>query len=730
MMLLGGSGTKNSAFSSGGKSKIYSGPKRTFSIVRNRDKKNSIVLIDKKQDFETQSPKGYLDTGNEKGPFGNYVVDSITYGSPPPVAPTSANPVEDTSLTSLTGATLVNNAPANSITLDNDILMSGGIGATKRGLELDDTAWDELEINTDKFLPAVVPQWTTNSLNKDKALPPRPSRTTAKARIKRTGKGWFMRLVHQVKPGHAEVAYIHMRENVEETRTATALNSIDLKPHTAGDIQEEVADPALNSIEGPLFCQELPGSSLYPQELDTTPAPSTSRVLAPANRSGDNTSSSQTGTFQPEHETLPNSSTLLQKSLNQGALQSTNIRVKTYSPERRKTSHPESSTGHVRGDIEPVSHQLPVRYSCTCSRPMTWSDTCRIHYVPRSEGVERTDPTENSVSEEEPAVAIQPLSHWSSDSESENGTPEASGEAFRNTSVEPCSRVSPATTRSSRGSMQNMETASSLMQHRRAFSFCNSESSSILGTTPEQQEMITKSPARGRSKHPRSKIQKSTAKGKERAKPTDIGFQIPEVQTPVIPCSVSQPDQTPKAWSDFDGGGEEDPIRLIKSYFRWRDDHAVMVHDEHSNGSAHTEPDFRESIYGSLPELAAASSDTTYEHNLPSNSPVLSLLNKSMSAEGFREATGSTESQVEACQLTDLETRSTVITPPGDITTHPRARERLIRSQLTIFASLMARSILDRVVQCLKLIVETQLMTPAIPREHVRIRWTCVSLQI
>jgi hypothetical protein len=302
MMLLGGSGLTNSEFSSVRKSKPYSGPKRTFSIVRNRDKNNSIVLIDNKPDSETRPHNNYFDI-----PLRNYVVDSVTYGSPHPAAPTPASLVDDRSLT---GVTLVNNTPEISVA-------SEGISITEGPSELDGTAWDELEIDTDDFLPAVVPQWIDN-----KEIPQKlPVIVAAKARIKRMGKGWFMRLVRQAKPGHEEVAYIHMGETLEETKTATAtaLNSIDIEPRAPENIQERAAVPILNPIEGPPFYVELFDTSL-PHELDATSAPSASSAPALANRSGYIVPSGHTTNSQPDYETLPGPSKLLQISTNQIAL--------------------------------------------------------------------------------------------------------------------------------------------------------------------------------------------------------------------------------------------------------------------------------------------------------------------------------------------------------------------------------------------------------------------------
>jgi hypothetical protein len=328
---------------------------------------------------------------------------------------------------------------------------------------------------------------------------------------------------------------------------------------------------------------------------------------------------------------------------------------------------------------------------------------------------------------------MQLSSRWSSDSESEGDIPDATVEAFEHEPLDPYSPISPATDRS-RGELMNTELAVSPMQQHRAFSFCGSESSSMVGKTSEQRNLVSEMLARGQRKYTRKRIQKSTAKGKEREHSTDMGLDIEEAQIPLARTNVLQPDRKSKPQTGFDGSSEEGPKILRDSYFRWRDDDAVMVHDGSSNEPAPTEPSCDGTIDNSLPHLATARSNTADEHEyLPSGPPVASRLNSSMDTEGFKEATGNrngTENQVDEGQLTDLEAPSTVTGPLENITTRPIARERSFRHQLTFFVLSVARSILGRIVHYLKLIVETQLTTPAIPRDHVRIRWTCVSLQL
>jgi hypothetical protein len=118
----------------------YLGPKRRFSIIRTGDEKNRIILVDKKSDAGIRQHDEKL--GAKFNPYGDYVVDSVTYG---------------------------NHHPPKSPPISYDLLVPGGVGNTEYKQDNEDTTWNELEIDTDDFLPAVVPQWA-----KDKEKPPVP----------------------------------------------------------------------------------------------------------------------------------------------------------------------------------------------------------------------------------------------------------------------------------------------------------------------------------------------------------------------------------------------------------------------------------------------------------------------------------------------------------------------------------------------------------------------------
>jgi hypothetical protein len=92
-------------------------------------------------------------------------------------------------------------------------------------------------------------------------------------------------------------------------------------------------------------------------------------------------------------------------------------------------------------------------------------------------------------------------------------------------------------------------------------------------------------------------------------------------------------DQQPSIETDIDGRDEEAQKGLTESYPRWKDENAVMVHDERPDVP---EPSSNETIDFSLPELATTSSNATDEHEqLSLDSVVPTPSNKSVSAEDF-----------------------------------------------------------------------------------------------
>jgi hypothetical protein len=197
----------------------HSSPKTTFSIIYNANKKNSIHFIDKKAVREIRPHNEKL--GGKIDPYDDYVVDSIAYRGPRSGVPEATNAIPH-------------------------MVATGGAGNTPTSPELEDAAWSDLELDKSKFLPSVVPQWTENG-----ASPQKVSFILAiKARIKRKGKEFVIRLFRQVKPGHEEVADIYMEAGDK------ALPRVPVEPEEEFEIEEELQERT--AISRPERAEKLP----------------------------------------------------------------------------------------------------------------------------------------------------------------------------------------------------------------------------------------------------------------------------------------------------------------------------------------------------------------------------------------------------------------------------------------------------------------------------------------
>jgi hypothetical protein len=171
----------------------YTGPKRTFSLVRGNGKKDVLRLVDKPVNSLDKATGGKI-KADMPDALADCLVDFIQLSSLLP--PT---PIFDDTETQPVASPLATSHPVNAL----------GPGQEQ---------WASLEVDTRQFLSSVVPSWTTEDppqmqstedpLHKQYRKP--KFTTIIKAFIKRSGKGFVIRLLHRTKTGFDEVADIHM----------------------------------------------------------------------------------------------------------------------------------------------------------------------------------------------------------------------------------------------------------------------------------------------------------------------------------------------------------------------------------------------------------------------------------------------------------------------------------------------------------------------------------------
>jgi hypothetical protein len=170
----------------------YTGPKRTFSLVRGDGKKDALRLVDKPVNHLDKATGGKI-KADMPDSLADCLVDFIQLGSSP--QPTTI--FDDTEIQPASSP--LSTHPTNA-------------------LEPEREQWTSLEVDTRQFLSSVVPSWTTEDPPRAQSTKDlshkhqrKPNFTTIiRAFIKRSGKGFVIRLFHRTKTGFDEVADIHM----------------------------------------------------------------------------------------------------------------------------------------------------------------------------------------------------------------------------------------------------------------------------------------------------------------------------------------------------------------------------------------------------------------------------------------------------------------------------------------------------------------------------------------
>ena len=177
----------------------YAGPKRTFSLIRGKDSRNSILLVDK-----TRNKHGDAHKIGPQDFFGDYHVDFIERGFSE--ATTAVNS-RFQSPTWSPRESRTDRAPGNeqhpySLQTSSFDVQPSPTWEMEDGIFSEAThnpseEWANLQFDTNYFLPSIL------SSTDDIPLPATtPSLASViKARIKKSGKGFIIRLLHKGKSG-------------------------------------------------------------------------------------------------------------------------------------------------------------------------------------------------------------------------------------------------------------------------------------------------------------------------------------------------------------------------------------------------------------------------------------------------------------------------------------------------------------------------------------------------
>jgi hypothetical protein len=193
----------------------YTGPKRTYSLVRGNGSKDVLRLVDK----AGGNPIGAAAAENEidyldADALGDYHIDYIELGkfalastaTNTPIVSPGAGRDDQVLRTSINHPVASRNARDEANSADAVTRMKD--------------KWSNLELDTNQFLstiatqsPATTPaQRATANLSRAKAI---------KASIKRTGRGLVIRLLQHLSSGDEEFTDIHMLRNAERNRRVT-----------------------------------------------------------------------------------------------------------------------------------------------------------------------------------------------------------------------------------------------------------------------------------------------------------------------------------------------------------------------------------------------------------------------------------------------------------------------------------------------------------------------------
>jgi hypothetical protein len=171
----------------------YTGPKRTFSLVR--DTKNVLKLIDKDISLGQGAAADTAHRPDTHSPnfSGDYNIDAVEQAS-------------------FTAATTAINGPfPGSETLSATVARRESVpfdNIDTKEFVAADNGWDDLQLESERFIPDVFPSWVDNDSQK-KATAASLGKVV-KAWIKKTKRGFVIRLRGREKLGNETLAEVHM----------------------------------------------------------------------------------------------------------------------------------------------------------------------------------------------------------------------------------------------------------------------------------------------------------------------------------------------------------------------------------------------------------------------------------------------------------------------------------------------------------------------------------------
>jgi hypothetical protein len=239
----------------------YTGPKRTFSLVRGDGQKNVLRLVDKPLHNLEQARRGTTVAADMNDSFADCMVDFVQMDSTPLAAAYSVYP-----------------PPSQlEISYAPNILDPSMTSALPIREPLENTMkeeqWKPLEVGTPQFLKSVVPSWAPGDLPQQEDNHPN-LKAIIKAFIKRSGKGFVIRLLRPSKKGVDELSLPITSPVVELSRK----NSDGLSNGYFYEAAHIYMSAELDSVG-----TELPGPSipfLQAYELETTSSTGRSRTGA------------------------------------------------------------------------------------------------------------------------------------------------------------------------------------------------------------------------------------------------------------------------------------------------------------------------------------------------------------------------------------------------------------------------------------------------------------------
>ena len=186
--------------------------------------------------------------------------------------------------------------------------------------------WWSLEVATDQFIPSVVPAWKpTDSVEKEQK-PRQKFTSTVKAFIKRSKKGFVIRLLHRTKDGFDDIAEIQLADMEDVAVQGADLHEVD--GSAMAEIHEvdgsamtqkyeldntatltELPDVRASSGSGPIYVRSRSNNSTItlpisepPQYSYASPIPLRSKNFVLLNERGavDNVSQVDTSLRSPE----------------------------------------------------------------------------------------------------------------------------------------------------------------------------------------------------------------------------------------------------------------------------------------------------------------------------------------------------------------------------------------------------------------------------------------------